>query len=168
MEPRVFADSRGTFRETYNKEACAKLGLLCDFVQDNCSTSSRNVLRGLHYQLPFPQGKLIWVVQGEVFDVAVDLRMRSPTFRQWMGFTLSAANGLQLFLPPGVAHGFCVTRESATVFYKCTEFYRADCEQTLLWRDPQLAIPWPITQPILSFKDQTGRLLDEAPYFENL
>ncbi len=168
MEPRVFADSRGTFRETYNKEASAKLGLLCDFVQDNCSISARNVLRGLHYQLPFPQGKLIWVAQGEVFDVAVDLRRRSPTFRQWKGFTLSEDNRFQLFLPPGIAHGFCVVSERAIVVYKCTEFYRPDCEQTLLWSDPNLAIPWPISQPILSSKDRNGLLLDDAPCFEDM
>jgi dTDP-4-dehydrorhamnose 3,5-epimerase len=170
VEPRRFHDPRGYFFETFRRDRYESLGLAADFVQDNVSYSTRGVLRGLHYQNPHPQGKLISVLQGEVFDVAVDVRVGSPTFLRWTGMTLSAENGRQLMIPEGFAHGFVVTGDSALVLYKCTEFYRPDCESSLAWNDPALGIDWPIDTPILSEKDRDAPLVEDSserlPRFE--
>jgi dTDP-4-dehydrorhamnose 3,5-epimerase len=166
IEPRVFADERGHFMETWHQQKFAAAGLDVAFVQDNHSQSRRGVLRGLHYQLRRPQGKLVRVVRGEVFDVAVDLRRSSPTFGHWVGEALSEANHRQMYIPAGFAHGFCVLSDRADVVYKCTDFYDRDDEHTLLWNDPTVAIDWPITEPILSPKDLVGRSLDLAAVFD--
>lgn len=162
VEPRRFHDPRGYFFETFRRDRYESLGLAADFVQDNVSYSTRGVLRGLHYQNPHPQGKLISVLQGEVFDVAVDVRVGSPTFLQWTGMTLSAENGRQLMIPEGFAHGFVVTGDSALVLYKCTEFYRPDCESSIAWNDPALGIDWPIDSPILSEKDRDAPFVGDS------
>ena len=157
IEPRVFTDKRGFFLETFqHKKYAALLGDNIEFVQDNHSSSSAGVLRGLHFQRNNPQGKLVRVVHGEVFDVAVDLRLTSPTFGNYVGLHLSAENKLQFWLPPGLAHGFVVLSERAEFEYKCSGYYDANDEACLLWNDPDLAIPWPITNPILSEKDLLG------------
>jgi dTDP-4-dehydrorhamnose 3,5-epimerase len=165
IEPRVFADARGFFMETFHEQRFDEQGLPCRFVQDNHSRSSRGTLRGLHYQVKHPQGKLIQVIRGEIFDVAVDLRRESPTFGQWFGVHLSDANHRQLLVPPQFAHGFCVVSEMADIVYKCTDFYSPAHERTILWSDPQLAIDWPITNPLLSEKDQRGQPFAEAAAF---
>ena len=165
VEPKVYQDSRGFFLETFHAQRYAQAGISETFVQDNHSHSRQGAIRGLHYQLPCAQGKLIWVVGGEVFDVAVDLRSDSPTFGRWFGITLSATNCQQIYLPPGTAHGFCTVSESADVFYKCTQVYSPEHEQTLLWNDPELAIDWPITKPLLSEKDQQGIPFRDSLYF---
>ena len=162
IEPRVFRDSRGSFVETWNEERYRELGIVGPFVQDNASVSSRGVLRGLHYQSPHPQGKLVSVLEGEVLDVAVDLRSGSPTFGQWCGYPLSAENGHQLYLPPGLAHGFLTLSERAVFSYKCTDYYTPHAEKTLLWNDPDIGIEWPIADPILSEKDRAGLRLAET------
>jgi len=154
IEPDVFEDDRGFFLESYNRTKFREQGIMVDFVQDNHSKSSRGVLRGLHYQVQKGQDKLVWVVQGEVFDVAVDLRKGSPTFGQWVGHTLSAANKRQLFVPIGFAHGFCVTSETAEFVYKCSDFYHPEDEGGLIWNDPEVGIDWPVKEPILSGKDK--------------
>ena len=167
LEPKVFGDARGFFFESYNKrEFHGATGLDVDFVQDNHSRSSRGVLRGLHYQIAQPQGKLVRCVAGEIFDVAVDLRQGSPTFGRWVGNRLSAENRRQLWIPPGFAHGFLVLSESAEFLYKTTDYYAPEHERCLRWDDPDLAIDWPLLgDPILSVKDQAGKWLREAEIF---
>ena len=166
LEPKVFGDERGFFYESWNKRTFAELGIAADFVQDNHSKSQQNVLRGLHYQIEHAQGKLVRVAAGAVYDVAVDLRRSSPTFGQWVGFTLSAEDKRMAWIPPGFAHGFCVTSESAEFLYKTTDYYSPAHERTLLWNDPQLAIPWPLAgEPLLAAKDRTGLPLAEAETF---
>jgi dTDP-4-dehydrorhamnose 3,5-epimerase len=166
-EPRVFEDNRGFFYESYNERAFTeKTGVDTHFVQDNHSRSGKNVLRGLHYQIQQPQGKLVRVVVGEVFDVAVDLRKSSPTFGQWVSCLLSAENKRQLWVPVGFAHGFCVVSEVAEVLYKTTDYYAPQHERCLLWNDPDLAIAWPITgDPLVSAKDQAGQSFKTAEVF---
>ena len=153
LTPKVFGDDRGFFLESYNRAVFADAGLPVDFVQDNHSFSSRGVLRGLHYQYPTWQGKLVRAITGEIFDVAVDLRSDSPQRGQWVGVRLSADNKQQLYVPPGFAHGFCVLSPSADVFYKCTTPYRPAEDRCVLWNDPQIGIDWPIDDPVLSDKD---------------
>ncbi|MDP2808969.1 MAG: dTDP-4-dehydrorhamnose 3,5-epimerase [Rhodocyclaceae bacterium] len=163
LEPKVFGDERGFFFESWNRRTFLEIGLDLDFVQDNHSRSLRNTLRGLHYQIEQPQGKLVRVIAGEVFDVAVDLRRSSPTFGKWVGFTLSAANRRMAWIPPGFAHGFCVTSDTAEFIYKTTDYYAPEHERTLAWNDPGLAIPWPLdAPPILAAKDAAGRPLAEC------
>jgi len=156
IQPDVFGDARGFFQETWNLRRYTEAGLDRHFVQDNLSYSRRGILRGLHFQNPRPQGKLVYVLEGEVFDVAVDVRADSPTFGQWYGATLSAENHLQLFVPEGFAHGFCVTSEFALFAYKCTDFYNPSAEFSLQWNDPAIGIEWPIQDPELSAKDREG------------
>ena len=158
LEPRVFADDRGCFFESFNQRAfAAAVGSAVTFVQDNHSVSGHNVLRGLHYQDPRPQGKLVRVVRGAVFDVAADIRPDSPTCGRWVGVELSAANRRQLWVPPGLAHGFLVLAEEAEFLYKTTDYYAPDCERCIAWDDPTLAIDWPLAvPPILSPKDARG------------
>lgn len=153
IEPRVFEDPRGVFMETWHQARYQEYGLPVHFVQDNQSFSIYGTLRGLHFQNPQPQGKLIQVLQGEVFDVAVDIRVGSPTFGRWVGVFLSEDNRHQLYIPEGFAHGFCVTGESAVVSYKCTDFYNPRAEGGVLWNDPEIGIRWPILAPILSPRD---------------
>jgi dTDP-4-dehydrorhamnose 3,5-epimerase len=160
IEPDVYGDERGFFCETWQKERYAEMGLAVDFVQDNVSFSEKNILRGLHVQHPYAQGKLVHVLQGEVFDVAVDIRKNSPDFGRWVGVYLSADNHQQLYIPPGFAHGFCVTSEKALFVYKCTELYHPETELSIAWDDPIIGIEWPVTQPNLSKKDQAGLLLN--------
>jgi dTDP-4-dehydrorhamnose 3,5-epimerase len=166
IEPKVFGDSRGFFYESFNEQVFReKTGVACAFVQDNHSRSSKGVLRGLHYQLPpRSQGKLVRVVRGAVFDVAVDIRKDSPTFGQWVGALLTEDNHRQLWVPPGLAHGFLVLSESADFLYKTTDYYSPEHERCIRWDDPQLAIAWPEVDVAvqLSAKDQAGRLLAEA------
>lgn len=162
IEPDVFRDQRGLFWESYHAERYAKFGVPAQFVQDNWSRSVRNTLRGLHYQLRRPQGKLVWVTRGEVFDVAVDLRRSSPTFGRWLGVALSGDNPRQLYIPPGFAHGFCVMSEVADFAYKCTDIYVPGDERGLHWNDPALGIQWPIAEPLLSAKDSDFPTLKNA------
>lgn len=161
IEPRVHRDDRGFFLEHYQRERFAEAGLDLDFLQDNHSRSGYGVLRGLHFQHPRGQGKLVRVVRGEIFDVAVDIRRDSPTFGRWAGFTLSEENHRLLYIPPGFAHGFVVTSPEADVNYKCTELYYPAGEGVLAWDDERLAIEWPIREPILSEKDRKGATLLE-------
>ena len=168
IEPRVFGDDRGFFFESYNARAFeVATGLSVDFVQDNHSRSMRGVLRGLHYQLPpHAQGKLVRVVQGEVFDVAVDIRRNSPTFGQWVGAMLSADNKRQMWIPPGFAHGFLTVSNSAEFLYKTTDYYAPDAERCIAWNDPDIGIQWPIDiAPLLSAKDAKGPSLRNAELF---
>ena len=168
FKPKVFGDERGFFMESFNRKAwLASTGVDCDFVQDNHSRSRRGVLRGLHYQIRQPQGKLVRVVSGEVFDVAVDLRRSSPTFGNWAGVRLSAENKLQFWVPPGFAHGFMVLSEEADFLYKATDFYAPEYERAIIWNDPELAISWPddIT-PELSAKDCEAPLFRDAEVYE--
>jgi len=165
IEPRVFGDERGFFYESFNQQAFhAATGVSLPFVQDNHSKSARNVLRGLHYQLHRPQGKLVRVVAGEVFDVAVDIRRDSPTFGQWVGQILSGDNKRQLWLPPGLAHGFVVLSDSAEFLYKTTDYYAPENERCIAWNDPTLAVQWPALNglPQLSAKDAAGASFLEA------
>ena len=168
LEPKVFGDARGFFYESFNARDFAQAtGLEVSFVQDNHSKSAKGVLRGLHYQIQHPQGKLVRVVQGEVFDVVVDLRRSSATFGQWSGAHLSADNHRQLWVPPGFAHGFVVLSESAEFLYKTTDYWFPEHERSLLWNDPAVGIDWPIDfVPQLATKDQAGKLLREADVFE--
>jgi dTDP-4-dehydrorhamnose 3,5-epimerase len=167
IEPRVFADSRGYFFESYNEKLLAQFGITGAFVQDNQSFSQRNVVRGLHYQIQQPQGKLIRCISGEIFDVAVDIRRYSPTFGEWVGEALSSANRRMLWIPPGFAHGFVVLSETAEVLYKATNFWAPQHERTILWNDPALGIEWPATQQaILSAKDLSGVTLGQAEVYE--
>ncbi|MBE2215917.1 MAG: dTDP-4-dehydrorhamnose 3,5-epimerase [Opitutaceae bacterium] len=163
LEPAVFGDARGFFVESFNKTRYAAAGLDQEFVQDNFSFSRRGTLRGLHFQNPNAQGKLVSVWQGEVWDVAVDLRRSSPTFGQWIGVTLSAENKRQFWVPPGFAHGFVVTSETALFHYKCTAMYSPSDERGIRWDDPALGIKWPIAEPILSKRDAAAHLLADAP-----
>jgi dTDP-4-dehydrorhamnose 3,5-epimerase len=156
IEPRVFRDQRGRFMETYNEARYRQLEVPSHFVQDNLSVSSRGVIRGLHYQHPHDQAKLVMAVHGRVFDVAVDIRRGSPTFGHWAGFELSGENGRQLYIPEGFAHGFCVLSETATFLYKCSDLYVPECEGSILWSDPDIGIEWPIAEPLLSEKDQNA------------
>ena len=167
LEPKVFGDARGFFFEAYNRRTFrAATGLDVDFVQDNQSQSVRNVLRGLHYQVRQPQGKLVSVTAGEIFDVAVDLRRSSPTFGKWASVLLSAGTPRSVWIPPGFAHGFLVVSDQALVQYKTTDYYAPEHERTLLWNDPQLAIPWPLEgEPIVSDKDRRGARLAAADLF---
>ncbi len=166
IAPKVFGDDRGFFFESYHRRSMAALGIEHDFVQDNHSRSARGVLRGLHYQIRQPQGKLVRVVAGEVFDVAVDLRRASPTFGCWVGMTLSAANKRMAWIPPGFAHGFYVVSEAAEVLYKATDYYAPEHERSLLWNDPALNIEWPLSgEPLLSDKDRKGLPLNLAEVY---
>ena len=168
IEPRVFGDDRGFFYESFNSRTFAdKTGLDVTFVQDNHSKSVKNVLRGLHYQVQQPQGKLVRVAAGALFDVAVDIRRGSPTFGQWVGYELSAENKRQLWIPPGFAHGFLTLTETAELLYKATDFYCPAGDRSILWNDPQINIAWNLDgEPILSGKDQAAKLLAEADLFE--
>ena len=167
IEPRVFADERGFFFESYNERAFAQAtGIAAKFVQDNHSRSVRNTLRGLHYQIQQPQGKLVRAVAGEVFDVVVDLRRKSPTFGKWAGHRLSAEKKNMLWIPAGLAHGFVVLSEYADFLYKTTDYWAPQHERTLLWDDPGLAIAWPLAgEPILAAKDRSGKRLCDAEVF---
>lgn len=169
LEPRVFGDSRGFFMESWNEQTFREATeVTLGFVQDNHSRSARGVLRGLHYQLQRPQGKLVRVVRGSVYDVAVDLRRRSPTFGRWHGLELTEDNHLQLWIPPGFGHGFLVTSESADFLYKATDYYAPAHERCVMWNDPALGIAWPIENltPLLSDKDRQGVPLAEAEVYE--
>lgn len=167
IEPKIFGDERGFFFESFNSKIFAeKTGLKLNFVQDNHSRSQQNVLRGLHYQIKQPQGKLVRTVVGEIFDVAVDIRKSSSTFGQWVGVNLSAENKKQIWVPEGFAHGFLVVSEVAEVLYKTTDFYAPEYERSILWNDPDIAINWNLkNQPILSKKDEAGFPLKEAELF---
>lgn len=166
LEPKVFGDERGFFYESWNERTLKALGIDVSFVQDNHSKSAENVLRGLHYQIQNPQGKLVRVIAGEVFDVAVDLRKSSPTFGKSVSFTLSAENKRMAWIPPGFAHGFCVTSESAEFLYKTTDYWSPEFERSLLWNDPALKIEWPLTaEPTLAAKDVAGQLLAHCEVF---
>lgn len=163
IDPPVFGDARGYFLETWHQDRYAEFGMPHTFVQDNVSRSARGALRGLHLQHPFAQGKLVQVLEGAVFDVAVDVRVGSPTFGQWVGETLSAENHRQLYVPPGMAHGFCVLTDHALFAYKCTDRYHPETEITIAWDDPAIGIAWPIAQPTLSAKDAAGIRLADCP-----
>jgi dTDP-4-dehydrorhamnose 3,5-epimerase len=160
IKPTVFGDARGFFLETFEKKRYQEmLGIDLDFVQDNHSRSSKGVLRGLHFQTHNPQGKLVRVVRGEVFDVAVDIRVGSPTFGQWEGVILSEENKTQFWVPPGLAHGFVVLSDIADFEYKCTDYYDPSSEGCLIWNDPMVGIEWPVENPLLSNKDKVGKFL---------
>lgn len=163
IEPDVFGDDRGFFMESWNRRRYQELGIDVDFVQDNVSFSVQGTLRGLHCQTPHSQGKLVQVLVGEVFDVAVDIRQDSPTFGRWVGISLSAGNRRQFYIPPGFAHGFCVTSENALFAYKCTDYYEPAAELAVAWNDPDLAIGWPVRAPLLSPKDQSAPRLKNVP-----
>ena len=163
LEPRVFSDDRGSFFESYNRKKAAELGIADEFVQDNQAMSRRGVLRGLHYQVKRAQAKLVRVLKGEIFDVAVDLRKSSPTFGKWFGIILSESNLLQLYLPADFAHGYLVLSERAEVLYKASDFWAPEYERCILWNDPELAISWPIdAQPVVSAKDARGAFFCQA------
>ena len=171
VEPKVFEDSRGFFMETFHQKKYAEVGIDHAFIQDNCSHSTQGTLRGLHYQLKHPQGKLIYVITGEIFDVAVDIRQWSPTFGKWVGQYLSDQNKRQIFIPEGFAHGFCVISETADVLYKATDLYNPDDEYGVLWSDPDIGIDWPVKVPIVSDKDKQYRRLRDTtetqlPFYE--
>lgn len=168
IEPNVFGDHRGFFMETWQRKTFAENGIDYDFVQDNHSKSSQGILRGLHYQINQPQGKLVRVVQGSVFDVAVDMRKSSPTFGKWVGFELSAENKKLLWVPPGFAHGFYVMSESAEFVYKCTDYYAPEHERSVLWNDSELEIDWQLVdgrEPVLSEKDANAPIFSESETF---
>ena len=168
IEPVVFGDERGFFMETWNERAFREAGINATFVQDNHSRSVKNTLRGLHYQIKQPQGKLVRVTRGEVFDVAVDLRTSSPTFGQWVGEYLSEENNRMLWVPPGFAHGFLVTSDTADFQYKCTDFYAPNYERSIHWADQSLMITWPIdteSEPLVSEKDRAGVAFSAAEYY---
>lgn len=159
----VFGDDRGWFMEMWNADRYHMSGLDVDFVQDNLSRSKSRVLRGLHFQNPKPQGKLVTVLQGEVYDVIVDIRPDSPSYREWFGITLSAEEGTQLYVPEGFAHGFLVTGETALFHYKCTDFYAPEADWSIRWDDPEIGIEWPIQDPVLSDKDALAPFLGDLP-----
>jgi dTDP-4-dehydrorhamnose 3,5-epimerase len=165
IEPKVFGDDRGFFFESFSKQRYQEmLGIEDDFVQDNLSRSSKGVLRGLHYQMEQTQGKLVTVIEGAVFDVAVDVRIGSPNFGQWVGVEISEKNKRQLWVPKGFAHGFVVMSDFATFQYKCTDYYHPESEQSIIWNDPEIAIDWPFEgEPLLSEKDKAGLLLSDMP-----
>jgi dTDP-4-dehydrorhamnose 3,5-epimerase len=154
VEPRVFGDSRGYFFESYHAKRYEEAGISTHFVQDNLSRSVKGTLRGLHFQEPHGQGKLVYCVRGAVFDVAVDIRRGSPNFGKWFGAELSEENHRQMWVPPGFAHGFCVLSDSADFFYKCTDLYHAECDRGVAWNDPDIDVKWPIETPLLSEKDR--------------
>jgi len=167
LEPKVFTDGRGYFLETWNSTRYEQAGIPGSFVQDNISFSKKGILRGLHFQQPQSQGKLIQVLSGEVVDVVVDIRVGSPTYGQWLSEVFSESNHRQMYVPPGFAHGYCATSETALFSYKCTDFYNPATEQGIIWNDPDIGIKWPIAQPALSTKDAVyPRLKDLRP--ENL
>ena len=171
FEPEIYGDERGFFMETYRKSWIKDLGIDTDFVQDNHSSSRKGILRGLHYQIKNPQGKLVRVVHGEVFDVAVDLRKSSPTFGKWVGMTLSTENKRIMWVPPGFAHGFLVTSNSAEFVYKCTSYYTPEYERSLLWNDPIIAVNWPseVTEEFtLSEKDRNAPTLNDIEIYQDL
>ncbi len=161
IEPEIFSDSRGFFLETFHADRYADAGIINLFVQDNHSRSTKGVLRGLHFQKQYSQGKLIYVTHGTVFDVAVDIRKDSSTFGQWVGVTLSADEHLQFYIPPGFAHGFCVLSDQVDFHYKCTDYYHPEDEGCLRWDDPEIGIQWPLDKPILSTKDANAPSLKE-------
>lgn len=161
ITPIIRGDARGVFHESWQLERYAEAGLPRHWVQDNVSCSVRGVLRGLHFQQPSPQGKLVSALRGEILDVAVDIRVGSPRFGRWAAVALSAASARQLWIPPGFAHGFVALADDVVVSYKCTEYYRPECEQTIVWDDPTIGIDWPVAAPILSAKDAAGRRLGE-------
>lgn len=164
IEPKIFGDARGFFLETYNQQRYADAGLKENFVQDNLSYSQKGVLRGLHFQKPYTQGKLVSVISGQVWDVAVDLRTQSPTFGQWYGLYLDAESKTQFYVPPGFAHGFVVTSDTALFSYKCTDVYHPECEGSIRWNDPDVDIRWPLdATPQLSTKDLSAPLLRDIP-----
>ena len=166
IEPKVFGDLRGFLLESWNQRAFSAAGIRAGFVQDNHSRSARNVLRGLHYQLQQAQGKLVRVIAGEIYDVALDIRRGSSTFGHWVGFALSAENRRMVWVPPGFAHGFLVVSEAAEVLYKATDYYAPEHERTIAWNDPELAIAWPLAgQPVLSAKDAAGTRLRDAEVY---
>ncbi|HMX29256.1 MAG TPA: dTDP-4-dehydrorhamnose 3,5-epimerase [Blastocatellia bacterium] len=174
IEPQVFRDERGFFLESYNRQKYREHGIETEFVQDNHSRSQRGTVRGLHAQINHPQGKLVRCIEGEIFDVAVDVRRGSPTFGQWVGAWLTAENFRQIYVPTGFVHGFCVTSEISQVQYKCTDIYDPSSEISVLWNDPEIGIQWPLEElgvPILSKKDLAGKplqqLMDVLPWFEN-
>lgn len=160
LQPRVFRDERGSFRETWRRDLYVAAGVPAEFVQDNAALSKFGVIRGLHYQYPQPQGKLISVLYGEVYDVAVDVRVGSPAFGQWTAEKLSASNGHQLWIPEGLAHGYAVLSETAVLSYKCTRAYHPDGERSLRWNDPAIGIRWPLAEPVLSLRDLEAPTLD--------
>ncbi len=162
IEPRVHGDHRGFFMETFRRDLCDQAGIPL-LVQDNHSRSGKNTLRGLHFQHPYGQGKLIRVVEGAVYDVLVDVRAGSPTFGKWEGHELSGENKRQLWIPPGFAHGFCVLSERVDFLYKCSDYYHPETEMTLLWNDPDVGVQWPVSDPILSDKDSAGIPLRDLP-----
>ncbi|QQR42051.1 dTDP-4-dehydrorhamnose 3,5-epimerase [Myxococcus xanthus] len=163
LEPKVFGDDRGFFMEMFHAARYAAVGIPGPFVQDNYSRSAKGTLRGLHFQEPQAQGKLVQVLAGAVYDVAVDVRRGSPTFGQWVAVELSSDNRRQLWIPPGFAHGFCVVSDSADFHYKCTALYAPETERSVVWNDPDLAIPWPVSEPLLSPKDAQAPRLRDAP-----
>ena len=163
IKPKIYGDSRGFFLETYHKDQYKKAGISNHFVQDNHSRSKKNILRGLHYQLDKMQGKLVRVSNGRVYDVAVDMREGSPTFKEYVSFILSDKNQYQLYIPPGFAHGFCVISDEADFEYKCTEFYNPNSEVGIMWNDPDIDIDWPISDPIVSDKDNKNFLISKIP-----
>jgi dTDP-4-dehydrorhamnose 3,5-epimerase len=172
IEPDAFGDARGFFLETFSQKryeqalaqyGAGQAGIKLKFVQDNVSFSAKNILRGLHFQYPNPQGKLVQVLSGEVFDVAVDIRLGSPTFGQWVGETLSAANHKQIYVPPGFAHGFCVLSDTALFSYKCTDYYNPSTEGGIMYNDPDIGIVWPVTEPTISKKDAGCPRLRDIP-----
>lgn len=164
ISPRVFHDDRGFFLESWNARAFAEIGIDDEFVQDNHSRSAKNVLRGMHYQVERPQGKLVRVTAGRAYDVVIDIRRSSDRFGEWFGVELSAENHLMLWVPPGFAHGFLALEEATELLYKCTEYYRPEHERTILWSDPEIGIEWPLEgqRPALSGKDADGALLKDA------
>lgn len=167
IKPKIFGDERGFFLETYREDKFTQAGISAKFVQENHSSSQEGVLRGLHYQIRQSQGKLVRVIAGEIWDIAVDIRRNSPTFGQWVGIILSAENKYQLWIPPGFAHGFYVLSEQAEVTYKVTDYYAPEWERSIFWNDPQLGIDWQLSvPPILSQKDLAGKLLKDAEIFE--
>lgn len=168
VEPKVFGDDRGFFMELFHEKRYADAGIPGPFVQDNYSRSARGTLRGLHFQEPRGQGKLVQVFAGSVYDVALDVRRGSPTFGQWVAVELSAENRRQLWIPPGFAHGFCVTSDTADFHYKCTTLYAPETERCIAWNDPDLAIPWPVSEPLLSPKDLRAPRLKDAPVLPSL
>jgi dTDP-4-dehydrorhamnose 3,5-epimerase len=169
IEPQVFGDNRGFFMETWQRRTFAEHGIDFDFVQDNHSLSGKGILRGLHYQIKQPQGKLVRVISGEVFDVAVDIRKGSPWFGKWTGATLSADNKRMFWVPPGFAHGFYVVSDQAEFVYKCTDFYAPEHERSILWNDPDIGITWPLrgNEPVLSDKDCQAQPFAQAEVFED-
>ncbi|HET6430828.1 dTDP-4-dehydrorhamnose 3,5-epimerase [Dyella sp.] len=163
VEPRVLSDARGFFYESFNQQTFREAGIDVSFVQSNVSRSARGVLRGLHYQWPNPQGKLVTVLEGEAYDVAVDIRPESPTFGQWTGVMLTAQNRRQFWIPEGYAHGFCVTSDFATLSYQCTALYDRQADAAIRWNDDRLKIDWPVSEPLLSDKDAAAPFLADIP-----